>query len=164
MQLVKRAEDARLPLKKAGIQRVFRCERCNVVLKDTSSFLAHLDKWHRIHIWYEKGLTRKRVFFDGILSDSSRDEDRTMSIPSKRVPLQARPLRLGTLQKKVLELLTMHPNSTILELGQLLYNKRVISRSTEYNSICRSLHLLENRSLVEKEDSYIKWHVKPKTQ
>lgn len=83
------------PLKKIGIQRIFRCKRCNVVLKDTPSFLAHLDKWHRVHIWYEKGLTRKGVFFDGILNGSSTEENRTtntaMSTLGKGVPLSQRP-------------------------------------------------------------------------
>ena len=98
LQMVKRAEDARLPLKKIGIQQVsgFRCEECNVTLRDVPSFLVHLDKIHDIHIWYEKGLTRKRVFFDGILDDSPTEENRAykktaMSISKKSVPLSQRP-------------------------------------------------------------------------
>jgi len=72
--------------------------------------------------------------------------------------------RLGNQQQKVLELLTAYPNSTILELGKLVHGKQIIPRSKEYNSVCRSLHLLETRGLVEKEDGQIKWHIKAKTQ
>ena len=72
-QPIERAEDARLPLKKTGVKRVsgFRCEDCKVSLGNILSLLSHLDRVHRIHIWYEKGLTRKRVFLDGILDNVS---------------------------------------------------------------------------------------------
>jgi hypothetical protein len=53
------AEDARLPQKQTGKQKAsgFRCEACQVSLKDVHSFFLHLDKVHDAHLWYEKGLT-----------------------------------------------------------------------------------------------------------
>lgn len=85
-----RAEDARLPPKKTGSQRVtgFRCEDCNVSLTGAPSFLTHLDRMHGIHIWYEKGLTRKRIFFDGILNASSARDELGQQ---KFIPLSKRP-------------------------------------------------------------------------
>lgn len=73
-------------------------------------------------------------------------------------------LRLGDQQKKIIEYLTAYPNSTILELGQLLRGKPIVPGAKEYNSICRSLHVLETQGKVEKESSFVRWHVKPKAQ
>ena len=73
----------------------FRCANCKLSFKSIIFFLEHIDKTHGIHIWYEKGLTRKRVFFDGILNGSSTEENRTpkttMSIPRKGIPLSQCP-------------------------------------------------------------------------
>ena len=73
----------------------FRCGDCKLSFKSIIFFLEHIDKTHGIHIWYEKGLTRKRVFFDGILNDSSAEENRTEKddhVNSKKgVPLSQRP-------------------------------------------------------------------------
>lgn len=97
LQPVKRAEDARLPLQTTAIERVsgFRCEECNVSLGDVSSFLAHLDKTHGIHIWYEKGLIKKRIFFDGILDDSLTEDrtDKKTPISKSNIPLSQRPYK-----------------------------------------------------------------------
>lgn len=54
----------------------FRCAECKTSFKSIVFFLKHMDKTHGIHIWYEKGLTRKRIFFDGILKDDMTKEDR----------------------------------------------------------------------------------------
>jgi uncharacterized C2H2 Zn-finger protein len=78
-------------VKKYLNRSVFRCKDCNLSFKSIPFFLKHIDKTHGIHIWYEKGLTRKRVFFDGILKGSSTEENKTMSIPRKGVPLSQRP-------------------------------------------------------------------------
>jgi uncharacterized C2H2 Zn-finger protein len=82
-------------VKKYLNRSVFRCEDCNLSFKSIIFFLKHIDKTHGIHIWYEKGLTRKRVFFDGILDDSSTEENRTQKddhVNSKKgVPLSQRP-------------------------------------------------------------------------
>lgn len=67
----------------------------------------------------------------------------------------------GKQQKRILELLTKYPNSTILELGQLVHGKPISPGTSEYNSICRSLHALKENGLVEKEPSQVKWHRKP---
>lgn len=78
-------------VKKYLNRSVFRCEDCNLSFSRLPFFLSHLDRTHRIHIWYEKGLARKRVFFDGILRDSSTEENRTLAVPRKEVPLSQRP-------------------------------------------------------------------------
>lgn len=52
----------------------FRCADCKSSFKSISLFLRHIDKTHGIHIWYEKGLTRKRVFFNGILDENTASE------------------------------------------------------------------------------------------
>src|SRR3989304_5549091 len=72
-QLVVRSEDAHIPPEKTNRKKVsgFRCEDCKVFLEGNRSFLDHLDKIHRIHIWYEKGLDRKRIYFDGVLETDS---------------------------------------------------------------------------------------------
>lgn len=72
--------------------------------------------------------------------------------------------RLGVQQKKILELLTAYPNSTIVDIGRLLRGKLIIPGGKEYNSICRSLHILETNGLVEKEGGQIKWHTIKKAQ
>jgi hypothetical protein len=71
----------------------FRCADCKLSFKSIIFFLEHIDKTHGIHIWYEKGLLKKRVFFDGIIKGSSTEANGTpkMSIPRKRVPLSQRP-------------------------------------------------------------------------
>jgi len=97
LQSVMQSDDARMPKRETGIQRVsgFRCEDCGVSLTDIRFFLAHLDKMHGIHIWYEKGLTRKRVYFDGILEGTStgdKTEQQKLFPPSKKnAPLSKRP-------------------------------------------------------------------------
>ena len=73
----------------------FRCADCKLSFKSIIFFLEHIDKTHGIHIWYEKGLTRKRVFFDGVLDEFPTGEDKTckkttVSIPNKH-PLSQRP-------------------------------------------------------------------------
>jgi len=74
----------------------FRCADCKLSFKSITFFLKHIDTIHGIHIWYEKGLTRKRVFFDGVLDESPTEEDKTckkttVSIPSMNTPLSQRP-------------------------------------------------------------------------
>lgn len=69
----------------------FRCADCKISFKNITLFLRHIDKTHGIHIWYEKGLTRKRVFFDGVLTDSTLKENSRLSVPREDVPLSQRP-------------------------------------------------------------------------
>lgn len=79
-------------VKKYLNRSVFRCEDCKLSFKSIIFFLEHIDKTHGIHIWYEKGLTRKRVFYDGILKSSSTEENRTPQCQfQERVPLSQRP-------------------------------------------------------------------------
>ncbi len=67
-------------------------------------------------------------------------------------------IRLGKQQVRILELLVEHPDSTILEVGQMLHDKPITLGSKEYNSICRSLHVLETHGYVERKNGQIKWH------
>lgn len=91
------SEDARLPPKKTERRKVsgFCCEECDVFLKNIFLLLKHLDEEHGVHIWYERGMTRKRVFFDGILEDipTKEEEKRNSWTPVSRnaVPLSKRP-------------------------------------------------------------------------
>ena len=84
------AEDSRQRMRKKKKKRVsrYRCTDCNVLLGNTHSLLTHLDEKHGIHIWYERGLSRKRVFFDGILENTTTKERRKMR---KWIPLSKRP-------------------------------------------------------------------------
>jgi len=89
-----RAEDTRLPPMETSNRKVsgFRCENCKVSFSKASSVLVHLDKTHGIHIWYEKGLTKKRVYFDGILDKSRVSMRATADTAEKEfVPLSQRP-------------------------------------------------------------------------
>ena len=67
-------------------------------------------------------------------------------------------IRLGKQQVKILELLVEHPDSTILKVGEMLHKKPILTGSKEYNSICRSLHILETNGYVERKNGQIKWH------
>jgi len=72
---------------------------------------------------------------------------------------------LGPNQKKILELLTAYPDSTIMEILKLLYpDQKVTYGGKQYNSTCRSFHMLGERGLIEKEGGQVKWHIKPKIQ
>lgn len=92
-QSVVRAEDARLPPSETGRQKAsgLRCEDCNLSLDNVSSFLTHLDQVHGIHIWCERGLIKKRVFFDGILNDALGTEETHSSNSGENIPLSKRP-------------------------------------------------------------------------
>ena len=70
---------------------------------------------------------------------------------------------LGAKQKKILEILSANPNYTVSEVASIIYEKKVLRRSKEYNSTCRSFHMLEERGLIEQEGGQVKWRVKPKT-
>ena len=48
---------------------------CNYALSNIRILLRHLSKIHGISLWYEKGLTKKRVSLDGLIEDIS-DEKR----------------------------------------------------------------------------------------
>jgi len=66
-------------------------------------------------------------------------------------------VRLGKQQIRILELLAKHPDSTILKVGEMLHKKPITPGSKEYNSICRSLHVLEVHGYVERKNGQIKW-------
>ena len=88
-------EDAYLPDGKIEKMKItgFNCEECGIFLRSITLLLKHLDSEHGVHIWYERGLTRKRVFFDGILKDDLTKEERRGSMtPESRnaVPLSKR--------------------------------------------------------------------------
>ena len=89
---IAKSEDARLPLRETNKKRVsgFRCEECNVSFGNIISLLTHLDRKHGIHIWYERGIAKKRVFFDGILEDTLTEEGRKKR---EMIPLSKRPLK-----------------------------------------------------------------------
>jgi hypothetical protein len=71
---------------------------------------------------------------------------------------------LGPNQKKILELLTAYPDSTIMETVRLLSpGQQIKYGGKQYNSTCRSFHMLAERGLIEKEGGQIKWHIKPKS-
>lgn len=42
------------------------CSNCGKQFRSFNQTLKHLDTVHHIHIAYERGLTRKRIFLDGI--------------------------------------------------------------------------------------------------
>lgn len=72
----------------------FCCEECDVLLESIPKLLNHLDEAHGVHVWYERGMTRKRVFFDGILEDKlSEEKEQNWQPHSLRgaVPLSKRP-------------------------------------------------------------------------
>lgn len=92
-QSVMRSEDAREPKRRTSSERFtgFRCEDCEASFANQKSFLTHLD---RIHIWYEKGLTRKRIYFDGILDMKTKDktkQQRLLARSKRTLPLSKRP-------------------------------------------------------------------------
>lgn len=65
---------------------------------------------------------------------------------------------LGPNQQKILDLLKAYPKSTVTEIAQLLFPTEKITRGGKrYNSVCRSIHLLETRGLIEKEGGQAKW-------
>ena len=94
-QLIMRSMDARLPPEKTRKKRVdFRCDDCDMIFEGIFSFLKHLDKAHDIHIWYEKGLTRRRLYLDGILDMETDDKTKQQELlgqPKKNVPLSKKP-------------------------------------------------------------------------
>lgn len=69
-------------------------------------------------------------------------------------------MALGAKQKKILEILTTHPNHTVTEVASIIYKKKVMRRSKEYNSTCRSFHMLEEKGIIEREGGQVKWRVK----
>lgn len=69
-------------------------------------------------------------------------------------------MRLGTQQKKILTALQAYPSLTILEVANKIHGKNVTVGGKEYNSICRSLHILEANGYVEKQIGQIRWHLK----
>lgn len=91
LQPIMKSEDAHLPPEKTGKQRIsFRCDDCRVLVENTFSLLRHLDKVHDIHIWYDRGLTKKRVYLDGI--PSLKAEQQGLPSPlGKDAPLSKRP-------------------------------------------------------------------------
>ena len=134
-QPVLRAEDARLTKRRTGKKRVsgFRCEECNVSLRNISSLLTHLDKKHGIHIWYEKGLRRKRLFLDGILDDT----------PTKETKKKQEWVPISTLaskkQREYIELLSSYDSTKEQDKADIKdYLERV-----EKESVC---HLLKKEA------------------
>ena len=94
LMLPENAHKPQRSMKVAG----FRCEECDILLRGAFFLLKHLDSAHGIHVWYERGLTRKRVFFDGILKDDLTKEEKSGEMegsgPSGSldyVPLSKRP-------------------------------------------------------------------------
>lgn len=66
----------------------FDCVECGIFLRTIILLLKHLDSKHGVHIWYERGLTNKQIFFDGILKDNmTMKEAGSKSV----VPLSKRP-------------------------------------------------------------------------
>jgi len=69
-------------------------------------------------------------------------------------------MRLSKQQKKILEVLKANPNSTIMQIGEIVRGNKIMPRTSEYNSIARSLYELDNLGLVQRESSYVKWRLK----
>ena len=89
---VERADDAHSALRRTVVYfKGFRCEECNLPLDHTVALLNHIDRAHGIHIWYERGLTSKKVFFDGTLNEpptaTEADEKKQAPITYKHIPL-----------------------------------------------------------------------------
>jgi len=72
-------------------------------------------------------------------------------------------MSLGAKQKKILEILSAHPDYTVTEVASIIYEKKVLRRSKEYNSTCRSFHMLEEKGLIEQEGGQVRWHVRSKS-
>lgn len=90
------AEDALSSLNRIRKMKVtgYRCEGCKLLPKNISLLLEHLDEEHGIHIWYEHGIARKRVYFDSPIKKTlSENENRNIwnSISRNPVPLSQRP-------------------------------------------------------------------------
>ena len=83
-----------MPKRKTGKKRSsgFQCKECNVSLSNISSLLNHYDRKHGIHIWYEKGVLRKRIFYDGTLEDTITEEvtEKRKYIPLSQLPYEPR--------------------------------------------------------------------------
>jgi hypothetical protein len=73
-------------------------------------------------------------------------------------------MRLGTQQKKILTTLQAYPSLTILEVANKIHGRNVAVGEKEYNSICRSLHILEAGGYVEKQIGQIRWLLKKKPE
>ena len=71
---VSRSDDARLPKEKTAHVSRYRCVECEASLKNIRALLTHLDRKHGIHIWFERGIARKRLFLDGILDENPAKE------------------------------------------------------------------------------------------
>jgi hypothetical protein len=75
----------------------FRCVECDKYFKSIIPFLEHIDKNHGIHIWYEKGLTNKKLFLDGTLNKTFESNDMN-GMDSKdnsghNIPISKRPYK-----------------------------------------------------------------------
>ena len=94
LEYVWAAVDARQSLKKKRKKRIssYRCNECDILLRNTRSLLKHLDEKHGIHVWYERGIAKKRVFFDGILENTLTQEQRKRKawIPISKRPFEPR--------------------------------------------------------------------------
>jgi hypothetical protein len=64
-------------------------------LESILKLLNHLDVAHGVHIWYERGMTKKRVFFDGVLEADLTEEkgkkDTWAPVSRNAIPLSKRP-------------------------------------------------------------------------
>jgi hypothetical protein len=95
-QMIQRAYDARSASKQIKIRlKGFRCKECDLSLDDVVAFLSHIHHVHGIHIWYEKGLERKKVFFDGTLEEVSANNEaggkEFIPVSKRCVPISQRP-------------------------------------------------------------------------
>jgi DNA-binding MarR family transcriptional regulator len=68
--------------------------------------------------------------------------------------------RLSKNQRKILEILEIKPEMTIREIAEVVFGKLVKYKTTEYNSIHRSLVSLEKKGLVQRVHVQLRWRRK----
>jgi len=66
---------------------------------------------------------------------------------------------LSDRQKSILDILTLHSESTVKQVAETIFNKSVEYQTKEYNTIHRSIRSLEKRGLVERVGGQLKFRI-----
>jgi len=68
--------------------------------------------------------------------------------------------RLSKNQRKILEVLEIKPEMTTKEIAEVVFGKLVDYKTKEYNSIHRSIAVLEQKDLVQRVHVQLRWRRK----
>lgn len=68
--------------------------------------------------------------------------------------------RLSKNQRKILEILEIQPEMTTKEIAEVVFGKLVDYKTTEYNSIHRSIVSLEKKGLIQRVHVQLRWRRK----